>query len=59
MKREERSVLEICSKCHDIADLQGKKVCYWCELEAASKNHDVYDLPINYWISTEEIGDEL
>lgn len=43
MKKE----LEICPKCHEISDLNGKKICYWCELEANTRDQDVYDLPEN------------
>ena len=55
-----RSVLEICSRCHEIADLKGKKICYWCELEEQPShlNGDVYDLPANCRTSIEN-GDDL
>jgi hypothetical protein len=58
-KSKQRSELEICTRCHEIADLQGKKICYWCELEANAKGQDVYDLPENCRVSTEDMGDEL
>jgi hypothetical protein len=57
MKSKTNSRIEICSRCHEIADLQDKKVCYWCQLEAASHNTDVYDLPENCRVSSEDLGD--
>lgn len=58
-KSKSSSNLEICIRCHEISDLNGKKICYWCELESQTKGQDVYDLPPEMRSSTEEMGDEL
>lgn len=58
-KHKQRCELEICSRCSEIADLKGKKICYWCLMEQDQRNKDVYDLPSNCRISLEDCGDEL
>ena len=55
---KQSSKLEICSRCKEISDLNRKKICYWCELEANTRGQDVYNLPDNLRCNLDE-GDEL
>jgi hypothetical protein len=57
-KCKERCKLEICSKCKEISDLDGKKICYWCVLESETRGQDLYDLPEYKRESIEEEADD-
>ena len=54
IKHKVNSQLETCSQCKERSDLNGKKSCYWCELESKTKGQDVYDLPEEMRSSVEE-----